>query len=116
MSGNSKRIQGLAMKKNLRKTILSKRKEMFAEKYQQKSEIICQKLLNFPQIQDAETIHVYYPINQEVDIRPFIEYLWNEGKKVVMPRADFATKEMENYFVISFGQLEETKYAYMNLV
>jgi hypothetical protein len=23
---------------------------------------------------------------------------------------------MENYFVISFGQLEETKYAYMNLV
>jgi len=98
------------MKKDLRKTILSKRKEMSAEKYQQKSEIICQKLFALSQIQDAETIHVYFPINQEVDIRPLIEELWKAGKKVVMPRADFKTKEMENYYVISFGQLEETRF------
>ena len=98
------------MKKNLRKEMLSKRQEMSAEKYRQKSEKICQNLLALPQIQEADTIHAYYPINQEVDIRSFIEALWEAGKKVVMPRADFKTKEMENYYVISFGQLEETRF------
>jgi 5-formyltetrahydrofolate cyclo-ligase len=98
------------MKMQVRKAILKQRKEISEADYKLKSDMVCRKLQKLTKVKEAEIIHVYYPINQEVDIRPFIEYLWSEGKKVIMPRADFATKEMENYFVISFGQLEETKY------
>ena len=110
MPGDCQRIQGLIMKKQVRKTVLAERKNISEADYKAKSEAICRRLQRLVRVKEAEIIHVYYPINQEVDIRPFIEYLWDEGKKVIMPRADFATKEMQNYFVISFGQLEETKY------
>ncbi|MCF7913430.1 MAG: 5-formyltetrahydrofolate cyclo-ligase [Candidatus Cloacimonetes bacterium] len=98
------------MKPQLRKTILAKRKEISPAEYRQKSDAVCEGLQKLTKIEEANTIHVYYPINQEVDIRPFIEYLWTKGKMVIMPRADFGRKEMENYYVISFGQLEETKF------
>jgi 5-formyltetrahydrofolate cyclo-ligase len=98
------------MKKGIRKTILEKRLALSNQEYREKSEIICEKLISHPIIQEASTIHIYYPVKNEVDVRPFIEMLWNSGKRVIMPRVDFSTKEMENFFVISFGQLEETRY------
>jgi 5-formyltetrahydrofolate cyclo-ligase len=101
------------MKKQLRKEIFKKRQQLSAEEYQAKSRVICDKLLQHPNVQKANSVHIYYPINQEVDVRSLIEYLWSSNKKVVMPRADFETKEMVNYFVISYGQLEETKYGLM---
>ena len=98
------------MKKKIRKDILEKRKAVPAEEILQKSADVIEQLQNLPAIIKAERVHVYYPINNEVDIRPFIEWLWEHDKKVIMPRTNFETKEMDNYYIISFGQLEETKF------
>lgn len=98
------------MKKELRDKLLLRRQAMSAEEYQQKSEAICRILMKNEIIAEAERVHIYYPMRQEVDVRPFIEYLWSIDKKVIMPRADFKSKEMTNYYVINFGQLEKTRY------
>ncbi|MCF7919663.1 MAG: 5-formyltetrahydrofolate cyclo-ligase [Candidatus Cloacimonetes bacterium] len=96
------------MKKSIRKELLEKRKALSEKEVNLKSKKIIARLLELPQILKAERIHVYYPINNEVDIRPFIEWLWEKGKKVIMPRANFETHELDNYYIITFGQLEET--------
>jgi len=98
------------MKKKNRKDFLEKRKALPAEEILMKSADIITQLQSLPAVLKAERVHVYYPINNEVDIRQFIEWLWEQDKKVVMPRANFKTKEMDNYYIISFGQLEETKF------
>jgi 5-formyltetrahydrofolate cyclo-ligase len=98
------------MKETIRKELLNRRKMMPEAEVLQKSSSIIAKLRELPVIIKAERIHVYYPIMNEVDIRPFIEWLWDQGKKVIMPRANFKSKEMINYYVITFGQLEETRF------
>lgn len=100
-------------KKALRKKLIAARKAMPYRQYQQKSRIICDIIKTLPELRKAHNIHIYYPINQEVDTRPLIDYLWANDKKVIMPRANFDTKEMANYFVINFGQLEQTKFGLM---
>ena len=98
------------MKKEIRKPMLAKRKAISETSYRQMSDVICEKLIKHPRILQAYSVHIYYPIYDEVDIRPVIEFLWDHNKKVIMPKADFHTREMFNYYVISFGQLEETRF------
>ena len=90
--------------------MLAKRKAISPSEYNEMSNIICQKLMKMNKITKAESVHVYYPINNEVDIRNLIEFLWWNNKKVIMPKANFKTRELVNYYVISFGQLEETRF------
>lgn len=97
-------------KKELRKVILNKRQSITAEDYLDKSAAVCERLKQNRRFSQAGSVHVYYPIKGEVDIKPAIDYLWQTGKQVIMPRADFKTKDMQNYYVISFGQLEKTHY------
>ncbi len=98
------------MKKEIRKPMLARRKELSESSYKRMSAVICEKLIRNSRILQAYSVHIYYPIYNEVDIRPVIEFLWNNNKKVIMPKADFHTREMSNYYVISYGQLEETRF------
>lgn len=100
----------MQIKKDIRKYFLDKRTSMAQSEVLEKSRQICDRLKQIPAILEASDIHVYYPIRNEVDIKSFIEWIWSQEKKVVMPRAIFKTRELENYYIISFGQLEETKY------
>lgn len=97
-------------KKTVRQHFLNKRKALSAKDISRLSEQIITRLQGISEVTSAKDVHVYYPIRNEVDIKPFIEWLWQNDKKVVMPRTNFKNKEMDNYYIISFGQLEETKY------
>jgi len=54
--------------------------------------------------------HLYYPMRGEVDTRPLIERLWRRGAIVLLPRSDFTTRQVINYPIRSFAELEPTRF------
>ena len=49
------------------------------------SEQICGKVLRSAWWQDASTLLLYYPLSDEVDVRPLITEAYKNGKRVLLP-------------------------------
>ena len=70
--------------------------------YRAKSTAICERAAALPEIHQAETVHAYWPQTKEheIDTRPLIRRLRDEGKRIVLPRvvsfAPDAPPEMEH--------------------
>lgn len=62
------------------------RAQMTAEEVSQKSQSICEKLLDAPWYQCSKMIYGYYPLGNEVDCRNFLEQALGDGKRVALPR------------------------------
>lgn len=65
----------------IRKSISNKSNPDISER----SKLICDILLKDERIIEANNILLYYPTLDEVDIRPVIEYCWENGKNVYLP-------------------------------
>jgi len=98
------------MKKALRKEIFKLRKALTADDCRFRSEAIMQNISEGGFIKNKSNVHLYYPINNEVNTIDLIEQLWSKGIEVVMPRTDIPGKKIDNYLVSSFDQLEETTF------
>lgn len=55
--------------------------------------------------------YVYYPLGKEAGLVPFIQWLFDQGKRVAFPRVD--GDEMDFYEVCSFDELEEGSFHIM---
>lgn len=92
-------------KKDIRKKILGIRESLTEREAGEMSREICRKLLEMAGLHQAEWIYGYMPIRKEVDIRPFLEQLLEEGRNLALPRVCGDT--MEFYRITSFADLEE---------
>lgn len=72
------------MKEGIRKNLLNKRLEH--KNIKEDSEKIVKKLLSLPEIQNAQTILLYYPHKNEVNVLPLFEILSFKGKRVLFPK------------------------------
>ena len=97
-------------KSRIRNEKIRERKNLSPEDWSRRSLAIVDKMVSMDVIRKSRMLHVTYPINNEVDIRPFIRWLWSRGKRVVMPRADFREGALHNYLVQSFSELEPTRF------
>ncbi len=70
----------------LRKNIKAKRNKLSKETVLQKSNIICDKILNHPKYRESTYIYCYYPIQNEVNIVPVIEDALKNNKTVALPK------------------------------
>lgn len=72
----------------LRQQLLAKRKAMSTEKRQTDSLILCKTLLNFIHslLPNPSTIAAFWPIREEIDIRPLLEQLDGLGYQIVLPK------------------------------
>ena len=70
----------------LRKEIKQKRMLMTREEVIEKSNIICQKIVNHKTYKDSECIYCYYPVQNEVDILPVMIHALNNGKIIALPK------------------------------
>ena len=80
-------------KKQMRKEMLLHRKNMSDTEVAKKSAQIIEQIMKDADFAKATTIMAYMPVNQEVDVRPLIEYALSKGKRVVLP----VTKGLEMY-------------------
>jgi 5-formyltetrahydrofolate cyclo-ligase len=96
----------MTLKKEIRARIQEQLHKLPLEKYEELSKKLCEKVLNEPSIIEGNTIAVTISNYPEVNTRFFIETLWQQGKKVVVPKCHPATREMTFYAITSFEQLE----------
>ena len=85
-------------KEELRKHYLKKRKALSSEEVDQYSHAITQKLTQLDIWKSGLTVHCFLPItsNNEFNTLPFINFLWEQKCKVVVPISNFETKQMDS--------------------
>jgi 5-formyltetrahydrofolate cyclo-ligase len=76
-----------AHKAALRTHFRTVRAGITAEAYQQESAAIIARLAALPEVRTAHTLHAYWPHTgrREVDLRPFLRAMQDEGKRIVLP-------------------------------
>ena len=61
--------------------------------YAARSAQVVAQAITLPELQQAETVHAYWPLlrSREIDIRPLIAWLQASGKQIVLPVVDSFT-------------------------
>lgn len=96
----------------LRKEIKQKRMLMTREEVIEKSNIICQKILNHKTYKDSKCIYCYYPVQNEVDILPVMIHALNNGKIIALPKV--INKQGEMVFA-EIDNLDNLKTGHFNI-
>lgn len=92
-------------KKDIRKRVLEKRNYISDKEWEDKSRLICEKVVTHPFFLQADSIYCYVDYRREVGARSIIEHAWKQGKKVAVPKVN--GDEMEFYYIQSFEDLKE---------
>ncbi len=75
----------MSEKKKLRADMLSLRKSMSEDEVKSKSEAICKTIARMKLTHNYEDVLLYYPVNNEVDLRYLFPVLTNEKKNIWLP-------------------------------
>ncbi|MCL7747191.1 5-formyltetrahydrofolate cyclo-ligase [Halalkalibacter alkaliphilus] len=97
-------------KKDIRNEMSRKLDSISAEKWKNWSKEIADHLVSSSLWKESGVIALTVSRGKEVDTYCLIETAWKQGKKVVVPRADFKQKRMSFFEITSFNQLEEGPY------
>ncbi|MFD0697571.1 5-formyltetrahydrofolate cyclo-ligase [Paenibacillus sp. GCM10027628] len=62
------------------------------------------------QIPHGRSVLTYMPIRSEPDVAPFMEWCWQEGIRVLLPKVVSETKTMDLHIVNSYEDLEKGAY------
>lgn len=96
-------------KKQLRKAMLQKRKELSESETAVKNSAITEKLLSLAKVQSAELILPFVSAKGEVGTREFIARCFDAGKTVAVPRC-IDGSNMEFCVIHTFDDLEKGMY------
>ncbi len=100
-------------KTEIREYYLEKRRALTAEERAEKSEKVCRNMLGSATYRYADVLLMYYPKDDEIDIRPIAEAAFAAGKKVAFPRCNPADHTMIFHFVNSLADLLPGSYNIM---
>jgi len=81
-------IDNKTFKQNIRSEMKKRRLGLDREQLAQASQLIASSLNELVPIQKAQTIMGYAAIQNEVDLRPFLEEQRRLGKKILLPRVE----------------------------
>ena len=95
----------MASKKEIRKYVFAKRKEMTQEEADRLSLSIYEKVIGLPEFREASCIYAYVDYNKEASTREIIKKAWAEGKRVAVPKVT-GPHEMKYYYLEDFSQLK----------
>lgn len=98
------------MKQALRKSLIAARLQMSKEMVEIKSEQIIKRIQQVFPLGKVQTIALYYPFRNEVNLLLFIEDLLKQGKKVALPKvldqttmAFYEVKDLNTLVISKFG-------------
>jgi 5-formyltetrahydrofolate cyclo-ligase len=90
----------------MRNELLAELKKMDKSEYREKSQKIRSRLMEDSAFQAAKTVGLTIASFPEVDTVPLIEFCWENGKRVAVPKCNPLTHTMDFYEITSFDQLE----------
>ena len=99
-----------AEKKQMRDAVLARRDAMLPSARAVASHAIIEKLCALPRYQHAKVILTYMGFGSEIETRPFVERILIDGKIVVLPRVDRASRSLILHSVHSLSELEASKW------
>ena len=91
-------------KKELRKAIRTRKREMTEEEILSKSKALCEMFVKCPAYLAAGTIYGYLPYNQEVRTWDALQQAMADGKRVAVPKV--YGDEMRFIYITDFSQAE----------
>lgn len=100
-------------KKVVRNQVLELMNTMDRNEHKKVSLAIVNQLLQSAEFRNAHTIGLTLSRFPEVDTRPLIEAAWQAGKRVVVPKCNKETRDMDFRLITSYTNLETV---YMNLL
>lgn len=101
-------------KKDIRKRVLIKRKQLSETDWAEKSGTIYEKVISHPYFLDAEEIYCYIDFKNEVGTKKIIETAWKLGKKVATPK--IVGECMNFHYIRSFDDLSSGTWRIMEPV
>ena len=90
-------------KKEIRKLVFARRKELSEAELTEKSAVICEKIMELESFRNADAVYVYMDCKGEVSMKPVIEAAWKLGKKVAAPKVH--GEEMTYYYISSYDDV-----------
>jgi 5-formyltetrahydrofolate cyclo-ligase len=72
-------------KATLRQTLRQARQAMTVQERAQESQLVCQKLIQWPTAQQAQVILSYAAQREELDLTAFHQWAWAQGKTLAFP-------------------------------
>ncbi len=100
-------------KTEIREYYLEKRHSLDPELRAQNNEKICRNMISSATFRYADIILMFYPKEDEIDIRPIADAAIAAGKKIAFPRCNPEDHSMVFHFITSFDQLEPGSYNIM---
>lgn len=100
-------------KTEIREYYLEKRHEIPEELRKANNEKICRNMISSATFRYADIILMYYPKDDEIDLRPIAETAIASGKKIAFPRCNPEDHSMVFHYVNSFDELEPGSYNIM---
>ena len=97
-------------KRELRQQIRAQKKK-WTSQLPELSNQICSKVLALASWQEAGTLLMYYPLPDEVDVRPLIKEAFESGKRVLLPVVK--GEELELHLYEGEGSLKEGAFGIM---
>lgn len=76
----------MSQKQILREKLMALRKGMSVSDVEFGSEAVCRLIKSLPAWAEASQVLAYWPLGNEVDVRPLIRELWERGARVFLPR------------------------------
>jgi 5-formyltetrahydrofolate cyclo-ligase len=88
-----------AMKQQLRQRIITARDALPEEERRAKSEAVRARLLDLPAYRAANTVLGYMHFGAELQSEPWVARVLADGKQLLLPKVNAATRELELYRV-----------------
>jgi 5,10-methenyltetrahydrofolate synthetase len=97
-----------AAKRDIRKDILAQREQLPATARAAHNAAITERLLHLPQYRQADTVLGYMNIGAEFASELWIQQVLADGKKLVLPRVNHHTNQLDLYWVDDLENQLET--------
>lgn len=100
------------IKNRMRAEVRAARDALSPEEKTALDRAICQQFRGLASFRFSEILLAYYPLEEEVDVRPLIEEALSLGKRVALPRCHDGNL-MDFYFIKSLSDVESGAYGIM---
>ncbi len=100
-------------KTEIREYYLEKRHALTSEFRAEADAKICNNMINSATFRYSDILLMFYPKDDEIDLRPIAEAALAAGKKIAFPRCNPEDHSMVFHYVSSFDELEAGSYNIM---
>ncbi|MEK3784509.1 5-formyltetrahydrofolate cyclo-ligase [Paenibacillus sp. FSL R5-0810] len=109
---DEEKISG-SMKQQLREQMTRLRSELSQEERSERSRQACGHASELMKQHSFKSMMIYVPFRSELDTRPLVEWAWQEGIRVIVPRSIPKDRSMELYEIRSWDELAPGAYGIM---